>query len=442
MRIHSWLLVVLLALMVGVSVSQVTLVPALAGENVSVGAFGVSFPLWKTTTSDVTAGKSFDIEFHKLGPSEQSNPTTGYYKTGFLEIPVSRYSVSDATRWMAVKPRVLGIEDKYLQSLDVRVGEGYGQTVKWDGSRFWFDLYELHRGEGMLHEIVIDLVQNQSRQDDRGVIPWVLQIFGRKTHRQITKTEYMVASFGTYDVSDELQSICKGQFGASVEDVMKDPEQASVLRSCVYWPLVQTMRVDGASLDYNLKAQSLAVVSQRFAPPMARQQGPSPELLEYQRLVKEQQELIKTLVEKINKFQEAQTSASAPPVPPAPPAMTPVPQATQEMTVPQQPTQAERLRAKHTADAVVIAIGEESGETVATIYLWVQKANGHWVPPDKGFTASAGDNGALWYSTKAAREGGYKAFSVSSSSSARGQEFLFNGVTRVMLISGGAVNEG
>ena len=258
---------------------------------------GVSFPLWSEQRTDVEAGVNFAVTFH----AELGGPVTGAYKNGMLQVPVSSTPLTRPTTWMSVDPIVLGIETEHI--LGQRVFVDGDPDVTFQNGRFWLNMPGM-REKGMLHELVFELRQNQSRIDQR-------ILFFIKHHTNVTKDQAVAMRFITYDVTDEIADYCRGQFGRDVDAVAADKRAASVAMSAIYWPLIQTILVEGATMDYSIKAQSYALSVQGFAPPMSANAGqPDPAIAAYQQQIAELQATIKTLTEKINAL--SQPPAPAP----------------------------------------------------------------------------------------------------------------------------------
>lgn len=261
----------------------------------------LSFPLYSTQRTDATAGTTPRVTFH----SEFPKSDRGYYKNGFLELPVSRYAVTNPTRWMAIDPKILGIKEKNLLGVEVALDEKSESEVYCAGGKFWIDVASTN-SRGMLHCYDVAVTHKESKTDH------TLLLFFHWSSR-ITKTDKTAVIFGTYDVSSEIDAFCYGQFGCSADEALKDPERFNLVQSYVYWPLVETLRIEGCGFDYNTKAQAYALKMQGFAPPMAKQANqPDLAIAAYQQQVAELQATIQALTDRVSRL--SQPPAPAPKV--------------------------------------------------------------------------------------------------------------------------------
>ena len=284
-------------------VAVLLVLAAISAAQASDWLGAVSFPLWSERETSAEAGINFAVTFH----AELGGPVTGAYKNGVLQVPVSSTPFTKPTAWMSAEPSVLGIEPEHILGQRVTV-DGDPDVTFHDDGRFWLNMPGM-REKGMLHELVFELKQNQSRKDQR-------ILFFIKHHSQLTKDQAVAMRFITYDITDEIEYYCQGQFGRTSEEVAADKRAASVAMSAIYWPLTQTILVEGATMDYSIKAQSYALSVQGFAPPMSSAAlQPDPAIAVYQQQVAGMQATIQALTDKVNGLnQPALAPAPAPKV--------------------------------------------------------------------------------------------------------------------------------
>jgi len=197
--------------------------------------------------------------------------------------------------------------------------------------------------------------------------------------------------------------------------------------------------------DYQEISTATARAAQGFAPPfMPRQNGPDPAVAAAQaeaaaakaqaQAERERAEAAEAVLRKMQEQQQAS------PVDPPPASVQPSTTTTPVTTsAPPVKSQAERLREAHTDSTFVVALDEQSGETSATLFLWVQQ-DGRWIAPNAPFTVAARDKGESWFTCEAAR--GYTHFALSTSPDTRTWTYPLDGKVKVLILTGGEIHEG
>jgi len=286
----KFVVVVVILLVLAVSVSQ---------ANNWLGA--VSFPLWSERTTQVKAGVSQLVTFSEMAGGQVS----AFYKNGFLVIPTDRYGVFADLSIMRVDPLVLGIKLEYIRQIQTRAYDGV--AVENGGV-----VISVGKLQPDLYDVITTVTQNAGRVDERGILPTVLQLIGRKKHHQIIATDTVVGTFGVVDASRYIEMFCKYQLG--IEASQMTPEQKYLVKSAYFDSRLKgILEFSEALADYSWLSQGLALKAQGFQPPMSLAAAqPDPAIAAYQQQIAGLQATVQALNEKINSL--SQPAAAAPKV--------------------------------------------------------------------------------------------------------------------------------
>lgn len=269
-----------------------------ASAVIAVDLLGsLSFPLWSERTTTAHAGVNQLVTF---GVPDDDG-VKAFYKNGFLVLPKDKYGVFADLAVMRVDPLVLGIEPKNIKEVKTE-----GECGVSEQGAIIFMVKDL---EPDLYDVVTKVKQTQGRVDERGIVPTVLQIFGRKKHHQIEATDVVASTFGVVNADRYIEMFCKYQLGLDDASKMTD-EQKYVVKS-VYFDsrLKGVLEFAEAVADYSWLSQGLALRLQGFKPPMAQGQAQDdPAVAAY----KAEIEQLKALVELMKSEQDARRQSAQP----------------------------------------------------------------------------------------------------------------------------------
>ena len=270
--------VVILLVLVAMSAAQ---------ANDWLGA--ISFPLWSERTTDVKAGVSQLVTFSDTS----GGPVTAFYKNGFLVCPVDRYGVFADLSYMRIDPFILGIKPEFIRNIETRATDGV--SLKNGGM-------EIPVGKLLpdLYDVVTTVRQNQGRTDERGILPTVLQIFGRSKHHQIAATDSVAGTFGVVDASRYIATFCKYQLGINTSEMT--PDQKYLVKSAYFDSRLKgVLEFSEAVADYSWLSQGHALRIQGFQPPMSLTAAqPDPAIVAYQEQIAGLQMTVHALTDKVN----------------------------------------------------------------------------------------------------------------------------------------------
>jgi hypothetical protein len=229
-------------------VIAMVLIASAAGANGLLG--GVSFSLWSDRDTTARAGANQLVTFS----DSAGGPTSGFYKAGFLVVPTDRYGVFADLSYLRIDPLIMGIKPEFLQKMQTWV-DGNGGVSFDDGSI----VVSVRSLPPDLYDMVTSVTQNQGRHDESGLIPKFLQLFGRKTHHQITSTDTVGATFGVVDASEYIADYGRLVLGVN-DPTTFTPEQIRLVRSAFFDSRLKgVIEFSSPLLDYSLMSQGIAM---------------------------------------------------------------------------------------------------------------------------------------------------------------------------------------
>lgn len=359
MRMQLVVLAVLLALMAGM------LVASAASANNLLGA--VSFPIWSERTTEAHAGVT---QLVTLSDSA-GGPVTAFYKNGFLVLPIDRYGVFADLQYIRIDPMVLGIKPEFIRKVETRVNDEAGIEV--NGDQVVVSVRSLQPD---LYSIVTSVTQNQGREDERGILPKFLQLFGRKTHHQVAATDTVAGVFGVVNASLFIEDYCKLVLGIS-DPTCLTPEQKRLVKSAFFDSRLKgVLEFTEPLLDYSLASQGIAMRNQGLQPPLSSQ--PAAEDPRVSALQAQNAQLQGQIQSLSKAFDDLQKQLAEPETDPTPTPPTSAPQAAPQQSVPTEQALLERFKGN---DVYVLALDDKSMASQVQVTFWALNDAGWHAKP-------------------------------------------------------------
>lgn len=198
---HAWLFAVLLL---------VVLVPIQANANPALlGA--ISGTLWATKEDPTKSRPEQAISWSVSAEEPRQGEPTAKFRSGNIEIPVSRYSIFPEMRYMHIDVEAFGIKPEFLKAK--------GTDLQCSGRLSLSDravvIDCLGLDDTQIYYLVSSVLQTQGTKKDGGLIPFVLQLFGRDRTHQVAATDYSVKDFVVSNIDQWVEHYCDVTLGGA-----------------------------------------------------------------------------------------------------------------------------------------------------------------------------------------------------------------------------------
>lgn len=258
----------------------------------------ISGTLWATKEDPTKSNPEQSISWSASAEEPRPGEPTAKFRSGNIEIPVSRYPIFPEMRYMRIGVEAFGIKPEFLKAK--------GTDLQCSGRLSLSDravvIDCLGLDDTQVYHLVTTVIQNQGRHDESGLLPIVLQLFGRKKHSQIESTDVAVKSFVVSNIDQWIEHYCDVTLGGADpmtllygNETTPDQKRAihdenlNLIRAQYYLEnfcekISFSPKVDGA----NWYHQGVALRRQGFQAPLAMKPlGDNPETAALRRQVEE-----------------------------------------------------------------------------------------------------------------------------------------------------------